>query len=243
MYNAAAMPKAYDHWKVLPHQPIDKLSQRVWRLQGKLEGMALLRVMTIAKRFDDRLVIHNGIAADNDVMEAIEAWGEPAFLVVPNGYHRLDAKAFKDRYPAIAVVCPEGARRKVAQVVPVDFNYADYPQDDAVALQRVAGLDDQEGVMVVHDDAGTTLVFNDLLFNMPHGSGFTGFVFKHITQSTGTPRVSRLFRWFVMKDRETLRAELLRLADTPKLARIVVSHYRVIDDAPGEALRRVAAAL
>jgi hypothetical protein len=97
--------------------------------------------------------------------------------------------------------------------------------------------------MSIRTGSGTTLVFNDAVFNMPHGRGFTGFVFRHITGSTGGPRVTRLFRLMAVKDRAALRAHLERLAETPDLKRLVVSHHQPVVDQPAETLRRVAATL
>jgi len=34
--------------------------------------------------------VHNGIAAEEAVMQQIAAWGKPAYLIVPSGFHRLD---------------------------------------------------------------------------------------------------------------------------------------------------------
>jgi hypothetical protein len=78
---------------------------------------------------------------------------------------------------------------------------------------------------------------------MPHGKGLSGFVFRHITQSTGGPRISRVIRWFVMKDRAALRVSLDKLADTPDLKRIIVSHHRTITDDPAGTLRAAARTL
>jgi len=237
------MPKAHLTWRVLPHHPIEELSENLWRVQGSLEGMALQRVMTIARRGDGDLVIHNGIALQDEEMKRIEAWGRPAFIVVPNAYHRLDAPAFKKRYPDARVLCPSGGKKKVAEVVDVDGTYEGFPSDGAVRLQMVEGVGDAEGVMIVTSQDGTTIVFNDILFNMPHGTGVIGFIFRHLTQSTGGPRVSRIVRWFVMKDRAALRRSLERLAETPNLRRIVVSHHLVITDDPAGTLRAVAGTL
>jgi hypothetical protein len=237
------MAKAFDSWQVHPHGPIEELDDRVWRVEAKLPNMDLMRVMTLAKRQDGKVVIHNAIALDDDEMKRIEAWGEPAFLVVPNGYHRLDAPAFSKRYPDAKVVCPAGARKKVEEVVKVDLTYEEWPSDDAVQIETLDGTGEQEGVMIIRSEDGATLVFNDAIFNAPHGKGLTGFIFKHVTQSTGGPRVSRVFRWFVMKDRGPFRAHLERLAKTSDLRRIIVSHYRTIDEDAAETLRGVAAAL
>jgi hypothetical protein len=101
----AAMAKAHTQWTVLPHGGIERLSARLWRLQGTLPTMSMARVMTIARRSDGGLVVHNAIAVEDAVMAEIEAWGPIAAIVVPNGYHRLDAKVFHDRYPAARRSC------------------------------------------------------------------------------------------------------------------------------------------
>ena len=41
------------------------------------------------------------------------------------------------------------------------------------------------------------------------------------------PRVSRLAKWVIVKDRKALRADLERLALTPDLERLVVAHETV----------------
>jgi len=237
------MVKAHATWKVLPHGPIEKLSERLWRIEGELEGVPMKRVMTIARRSDGGLVIHNAVALGDAEMAQIDAWGKVTTIVVPNGFHRLDAKVFHERYPAARVVCPAGARAKVAQVVEVSGTYEDEPRDEAVQLETLDGTKQREGVMIVRDADGTTLVFNDAVFNMPHVTGFTGFVLRRLTGSTGGPRVSRIMKWFVIADARAFRAHVERLAALPALRRIVVSHHLVIDQDPAGTLRAVAATL
>lgn len=176
-------------------------------------------------------------------MAEVDAWGEPAVLLVPNGYHRLDAPAWVARYPKLEVRCPSGARSKVEAVVRVDGDYGGFDGGEDLTIETLDGIGDAEGVLIVGSPSGTTLVFNDALFNMPHGKGPAGWIFRHVTASTGGPRVPRLFRWFVVKDRAALGAHLERLADTPDLIRIIVSHHRMITDRPSDTLREVAAEL
>lgn len=237
------MAKAHDTWKVLPHRPIEVVAENLWRVEGKLEHMPLKRVMTIARRSDGELVIHNAMALDDASMARIDEWGRVAWIIVPNGFHRLDARVFKDRYPAARVLCPRGGRAKVEEVVPVEGAYEDFTVDPDVAFETLDGIGDQEGVMIVRSRDGLTLVFNDAVFNMPHGRGFTGFVFRHITQSTGGPRVSRIFKFFVLKDRKAFHAHLLRLADLPALQRMIVSHHIMVHEDAAGAIRQAAATL
>ena len=236
------MAKANATWTVLAHGPLEKLDDGLWRIEGSLPGMALKRVMTIARLADGALVIHNAIALDDAGMRALDALGKVAFIVVPNGYHRLDAPSFAKRYPDARVLAPRGARAKVEEVVTVNGDYGDLPADQHVRLEHLDGVRNGEGVMRVESDDGVTLVFNDLVFNMPHMPGFSGFVMR-VLGSSGGPRVTRIARMLLIKEKAAVRAHLERLAATPRLKRIVVSHHQVIVDAPSATLARVAATI
>ena len=236
------MAKVHTSWRVLTHGPIEKLSERVWRVEGELANMPMKRVMTIVRRSDGGVVIHNAIALGEAEMAEITAWGPVVAIVVPNGYHRLDARVFHERFPSARVICPPGARKKVEEVVPVTLSYGDEPADPAVSFEVLAGTKGSEGAMIVRDGAGTTLVLNDIVFNMPHVGGFTGFMLRRVTASTGGPRISRIARWFLARDKPALRAHLEKLAALPDLRRVIVSHHQVIEQ-PAGVLRELAASL
>lgn len=239
------MAKANLEWTILPHGPIEKLSPRVWRVEGTLAGMPLKRVMTIVRCASGRLLVHNAIAIDESSMAEIAAWGEVGWILVPNGYHRLDAPAFAKRFPTAQVLCPPGARKKVQEVVTVHGTYADFPKDASVSLHLLDGVADEEGYVQVSDEAGVTLVMNDLVFNMPHLPGAQGFVLKHLTRSTGGPQLTRVSRFFLVKDKAKVRAQLERLAGIEHLTRVIVSHHQTIETTSersvSDVLRSVAA--
>jgi hypothetical protein len=236
------MAKPRTSWQVSAHDPIEKLSDRLWRVAAPLPDFAMKRVMTIARRADGSLVIHNAIALDEAAMAEIDGWGPVGTIVVPNGFHRLDAKPYAARYPAARVLCPRGATKKVAQVVEVAGAYEDLSPDGAVELVTLDGTKQREGAMIVRGSV-TSVVLNDAVFNMEHLPGFAGFVLRRITASTGGPRVSRVARWLIVSDRAAFRAHLERLAALPALAHVVVSHDRTITDDPAGTLRRVAATM
>lgn len=244
----ATMSKLDGSWNVLPHGAIEELAPNLWRVLGDLEGMPLKRVMTIVKRDDGTLVVHNAIALDEAGMSQIDSWGRVACVIVPSAFHRLDAKAFARRYPEARFFAPALARSKVEEVVKVDGACEDFPGDDALSYVTLEGTQSQEGVLLVHSRSAqgtneSTLVFNDLVFNMPHVGGVKGFVLRHVTGSTGGPRVSRVSRLFLVKDKSALAAHLSRLADTPGLQRIIVSHHEAIEQDPAAVLRQIALTL
>lgn len=235
------MAKAFDTWNVLPHGPWTEHAENLRSVVGDLPGMPLKRRMTAVKRSDGGLVIHNPVALDAPAMAALEDWGKPALLVVPNGYHRLDSANFKRRYPEAKVVCPRGARKKVEEVVPVDLDFDGAPADELLAFEHLDGVGQSEGVVRVRSADGVTLIFNDVLFNVPKLPGFSGFVLG-LLGSTGGPKITRIGRLFVVKEKAALRAHLERLA-TPEVQRLVPGHGDVVADRAAEVLRAVAGQL
>lgn len=235
------MAKAPDAWNVLSHGPIERLAENLWRVEGTLPRMSLRRVMTIARRNDGQLVVHNGIALEETAMREIESFGNPGFLVVPNGYHRLDGPAYKNRYPSIRVFAPVGSKKRVEEVLTVDGTYAQFPADPLVELQPLAGVGGAEGIMIVRSSDGVTMVMNDAVFNMDRKRDPLGFLFTSLLGSAPGPRVSRLFKLAVVKDKAELRGELLRLAALPDLVRLVVAHEKVAHKGEAaDALRKAA---
>ena len=214
-------------WVVRPHGPLEKLTENLWRVQGTLPGMSLRRNMVIARLTDRRLVINSAIALEEPVMKEIEAWGSPAFLVIPNRYHRLDLPAFTRRYPQMVVLVPRGARATVERVHRADGTFEDFPSNETVVLSSLDGIGDQEGVMTVESEDGLTLILGDVVFNMDMKTDLLGRLFVQLMGSAPGPRVHRLFRLLVVKDRATLRRQLEQLAETPRLKRLIVAHEKL----------------
>jgi len=230
-------------WPVLPHGPIEQLEENLWLVTGDLPRIGLKRTMTLARMADGRLAIYNAVALDPAAMQALERLGDPAVLLVPSAYHRIDAARFKTRYPQSKVLCPTAARKAVSKVVALDGTYDDFPSDPSVSVRLLGGLGGTEGVMFVRSQRGTTAVVNDCLFNMPHNRGLGGFITRYITQSSAGPRVSRLARLGLVKDKAAYRAELESLASMPGLIRVVVAHHVPITESVGDTLRAVAKTL
>jgi hypothetical protein len=211
----------------LPHGPIEKLSDNLWWVWGSLRGMSLKRAMTIVRLNDGGLVLHNAVALEEPAMKELESLGSPAFLIVPSASHRLDAPAFKRRYPALRVFAPAGSRAKVAEVLQVDGTYDDFPANDTVRFETLNGVKALEGAMIVTSADGVSLVLNDAVFNMDRKRDPLGFFFTTLLGSAPGPRVSRLAKLALISDKKALRQDLLRLAELPNLVRLVVAHEKV----------------
>jgi hypothetical protein len=232
------MAKCFTTWTVLPHEPITKHSENFWSVSGNMPG-GNQRRMSVARRSDGKLVLHNAIALDADEMAELEAFGKPAFLVVPNGFHRMDSKIYKQRYPDMAVLCPMAAREKIAEVVEVAGHLDEMPKDDDVELFHLRGLKEREGALRVKGKTGTALVFNDTLLNMKDQGALKEFFMA----PTGALSVPRFMRWMMVKSGAELKSHLEELADSPGLSQIVPGHGDVVVKHAPSALRQAAARL
>ena len=238
------MPKPYQQWTVLPHGKLAQIDEGMLTVAGELR-MPLgnfPRRMTVVRLRDSRLVIWSAIALDEKEMATLESFGRPAFLIVPNDHHRLDAKAWKDRYPEVRVAAPKGSREKVEEVVPVDTTAPDFGELN-VQFVTVAGTRDREAALVVRTANVTTLVLNDLVGNIREASGISGWLLGLAGFAGKSARIPRVVKLNLVKDAKALRAQLLQWAEISPLKRILVAHGEPIESNPQQTLRDLAGSL
>src|SRR5262245_14002961 len=213
------MPGHFTEWTVLPHDPIEKMSDNLWRVAGYMRNGNLQRQMVLARMKDGGIVVHNAIALGDAEMKEIEAWGKPSVLYVPNSFHRQDALIWKKRYPDMVVVAPTGARKAVSKVVAVERTIEDAPGDPTVQLKTLAGTPGA-GVLEVRSGDRLTAVFCDTILNMKRTRGLFGF-FLSPTGQVSVPRVSRVM---LVKNKKAFATQIGALADEPGLSRLMFAH-------------------
>jgi hypothetical protein len=212
-------------WTVLPHRPLERLEANLWCVEGDLPSGPINRRMTVFRLADGRLVFHNAVPLDDRAMTALEAWGTPAFLVVPSAGHRLDVHAFAARYPGLQVLCPGEIAAKVSEAVEVDGDLGLVPADPHLEVVTLDGTKCGEAVLVSRspDGARSSLVFSDVVMNLPHLPGGSGLVMR-LLGATGGLKVTVIARMLVVKDKRAVAGHLRRLAALPGVARLIPSH-------------------
>ena len=236
------MAKPFSEWTVLPHGKLIKIDENLLSVTGLLHMPPMGEVerrMTVARLKDGRAVVYSAIALGEAEMSQLEAFGEPAFLIVPNDIHRMDAKAWKNRYPSIRVIAPAAARAKVEEVVPVEATSVDFA-DPSVTFITVPGTGEREAGLVIENTGGTTLVLNDIIFDLANRPGLKGWLFKKIGMTGDAPHVPPLVKMRQVKDTEALREQLERWAELPTLKRVIISHGNIIANDPAHVLKRIA---
>src|SRR6476661_6754865 len=193
------MPGFHTEWTVYPHGPVETIDEGILTVEGEIR-MPLGRFprrMTVVRLSGGGTIIFSAVALDDPAMQEIEKLGPPAFLVVPNGFHRTDARVFKQRYPEMKVMCPAGAKGRVEQAVAVDAT-TDIFGDTAVHFITVPGTGESEAALIVRREGRTTLILNDIVSNVRHPKGLGanimarlfGFGVKHPQMAR---EVKRLF--------------------------------------------------
>ena len=238
------MSAPLEHWKVLPHGSLTAIDDNVWTVTGTIRMPIgdFERRMTVVRLHDGGLVVYSAIALDEPQMARLDAFGRVAWLVVPGDDHRLDARIWLQRYPTTHVAAPAGAREKVLEVVPVESTAPDFG-DANVQWVTVPGTRAHEAALVVRGAQGTTLVVNDLIANLRHEHGFTGWMLRLMGFAGDEPHIPAVRRLAMVKDASALADQLLAWSEIDDLHCILVSHGEPIVDGPRGELRRLAGSL
>jgi hypothetical protein len=237
------MAKLHDQWKVLPHGPLREVEPGLLTVVGQIP-MPLgnfPRRMTVIALGDGRTALWSPIALADVEMRRIEELGEPAFLIIPNPAHRLDARPYRARYPQAKVLTAPNAVKRVAEAVPVDDSNADLGQ--SAGLVTVAGVDQLELAMIVRHQGGISLVTNDIIGNVSNPQGPGAWIMSRLMGFGPTPRIPLVARKMFIKDPAALSAQLGDWAALEGLRRIIPSHGEIIDQHPAAELLRLAQTL
>jgi hypothetical protein len=238
---AVAMPRFNKEWKVLPHGRVKTIDDRIITVEGDIP-MPLgkfPRRMTVVGLSRNRSAIFSAMALGEVDMRRVEEIGKPSFLIVPNGHHRLDAHAWKQRYPKLKVMCPPAAKARVSQAAPVDST-DDILKDRAVDFVVVHGTGEAEAALVVRRRGGTTLIANDVIANVRHPGGIGAKIMARLFGfGVDRPQVPRVVKLVMVKDKGKLAEQLREWSKIPNLRRIIPSHGDMIER-PVQVLQRMA---
>jgi hypothetical protein len=234
------MTAPFKQWTVLPHGKPTRINERILTVVGDLEMplMKLPRRMTVVRLKSGDLVIFSAIALREAEMAELEAFGKPAFLVVPSLRHRLDAPGYSKRYPGITVVAPRAGIAKIGEVVRIDTSAPDFG-DPTVRFVEIAG----DSALEVEGDDGLTVIVNDLIGDIHGEHGLGGWLLRTMGFAGDEPHVPAPVKLLLGKHKHEVAQHFLRWAERENLRRIIVSHGDTVEADPRGALRKLAASL
>jgi len=230
-------------WTVTRHDPIEKIDENLWTVNGDVPGFPpaarFHRRMHVVKLSDGRLVFHNAVPLGDTALAEVMAWGKPSILIVPHHLHAMDAHGFQARL-GLPVFTSRAAVEKVRAIVKVDGTLEELPKDPALRCEPLAGTKFGEAAYVVRTGPRASLIFCDAIINSRHGGGFAGFLFRLLGFTGPEPKMAGAYKLRAVSDKAALKRDLLRLAETPGLVRMVPSHGEIVVRDPAGAIRRAA---
>src|SRR5262249_4993969 len=229
------MPKPPRPWTVIENEPIEQIDDNLWGVAGKVpdfpKGAGMDRPMSLVRLADGRLVFHNAVPVDDVALAKLRAWGEPAILLVPMHLHAIDAHAFRAKL-GVKVYTSKATVDKTREIVEVDGTFEDLPADPALACRPLSGTKFGEAAWAVTTGPRASLLFCDAIQNNRPGTGFNGFMFKIMGFTGEGLKTPPFYKLRAVSDKAALKRDVLALADTPGLARIVPSHGLIVSTDP-----------
>jgi hypothetical protein len=234
------MTAPFKTWTVLPHGKLSRVNERIREVVGQLHMplLELPRRMTVARTRAGELVIFSAIALQEPEMAELEAFGRPAWLVVPSERHRLDAPAYLQRYPQLKVVAPRAGLKKIAEVVRVDTSLPDFG-DAAIRYVEIAA----DSALEIEADDGLTLVVNDLIGDIHGEKGIGGWLLRAMGFAGDDPHVPAPVKMLLGKHKAEVAQQFRLWSERGDLRRIIVSHGDPIENGPQAVLRTLADSL
>jgi hypothetical protein len=236
------MPKSPRPWIVTRHDPIEKVEDNLWTVQGDVPGVPIKRRMFIVKRTDGSLLFFGcAVPLEDAQLAEVAAWGRPSILVVTHDQHMIDARPFADKLK-LSVYGPKECEAKLKRRADVAGFLADIPSDPALDILPVTGARSGEPVAIVRSAGGqrvTVLVSDAVQNNTKESLGF----FPRICGFAGGPKVVPLFKLLFTKDKAALKRQVLEWAELPGLARVMFCHGDAVTDGAAAALKAAAAGI
>ncbi|HEY4106256.1 MAG TPA: hypothetical protein VGM44_20290 [Polyangiaceae bacterium] len=227
-------------WTVLEHSAIEVIDDNLWGVVSPVpdfpKGTGMDRRMSIVRLADGRLVFHNAVPLNEESLARVSAWGKPSILIVPMHLHMIDAHAFREKL-GLEVFTSRAAVDKVREAVPVSGTLENLVVDPSLQCEPLAGTKFGEAAWVVKSGPRASLLLCDAIQNSRPGKGFGAFMFKLMGFTGAELNTPPFYKLRAVSDRAALKRDLLRLAETPGLARLVPSHGEIVDTDAAGALR------
>ncbi|HEX7476708.1 MAG TPA: hypothetical protein VF331_02775 [Polyangiales bacterium] len=124
------------------------------------------------------------------------------------------------------------------EVVHVDATSVSFG-DPSVHFVVLPGTGDREAALLVETSHGTTLVLNDVIFNLANRPGLSGWLFKAFGMTGDEPHVPPVIKLRLIENQAALAAQLDLWARMPRLQRVIISHGSIVENDAAGVLARV----
>jgi hypothetical protein len=229
------MAKTPRPWIVTSHDPIQKIDDNLWTVDGDVPGLPIKRRMAIIKRSNGDLVFFNAVPLKDEVLEEVRSWGRPAMLLVPHHQHMIDGHAFREKLGLKLYGSAECAD-EIKKRAKLDGLLQDIAEDEHVKVHASQGNKLGEPVIEVRSGGGArvSLLFGDMIQNTPSAS--LGLMFRMMGFGGG-PKVVPVFKMMFVKDKARLKEQIAGWSELKNLTRLMPSHGNLVSEGAAAALK------
>lgn len=195
--------------------------------------------MTIIRLADSTLFLHSPVKLDKDLRKALDALGPVSAIVSPNKTHHLFVREYIDTYRQARVYSPPGLSQKRKDLAFDAVLSDEAPPEWRGQLEQhlFCGAPALNEVVFFHP-ASRTVIFTDLIFNLPAESCADAPLFFWLLGAPGHFGPHRLVRMHAIRDRAAARRSIRTILRWD-FDRVIVAHGDVLENG-GQA--RIAAA-
>lgn len=206
-----------------------KLDENIWYSDQILSnGLISFGIrMVVVKLSSGGLLLHSPIDLDASLIDELRIKGEVKYIIAPNFFHHVYAKAAKDLYPNAQLFISYGLERKIKDLEYYAFLSEEeqrWSNDlDLICIQGMPKLNE----FVFYHKSTSTLICSDFVFNIQKE---TNFCMKLLWKFAGTYKnfgQSRIWR-FMVQDKEQMIKSVKRVLNWD-FKRIVMAHGEIID--------------
>ncbi|HTO06701.1 MAG TPA: DUF4336 domain-containing protein [Myxococcota bacterium] len=200
--------------------------------------------MSVIQLRDGGLVLHSPVRLRPELRAELDALGPVRGVIAPSRAHHLFASDYPTGYPDALLFAAPGLPEKRP-----DLKFAAELSDEAPPLWRseleqhvFRGAPIMNEVVFFHP-ASRTVLFTDLVFNLPAGAG--NWASRIFFRAVGADRrfgPHRLVRYLFIRDRAKARESLQRILAWD-FDRVTLTHGDVLETGGHEAVRRAFAFL
>ncbi len=221
-----------------PHGPISFVDDGLFVVEGKWKRSPFERKMTVFLLSSGEVAVHSAIAMDEAGMAALEAIGQPGWVLVPNSIHCSEASWYGARYPSARVLVPASVRVKLFEKVRrIDGSLDDdWPESLRGELTIIPLRGTRIGEVAFVHAPSRTLVLTDAVFNYRQRDlPLLARTFMRVNRAYGRFGPSRIFDSFVVVDRNALNASIDAVLEHD-FDRVIMSHGRILDSGGKDAI-------
>ncbi len=213
----------------MPHQDLEKIAPSLWihTQDFAMQGVEVGTRSILIEYAPEKLMLICPGPSSVPYAEHINALGQMAHIVAPNGFHHLYLPKAAKHWPEAQVWGPGAVKKKqpdvaLTQLEP-DFVF---PWQDTVKTLATRGTLLQE--YVFFHEASRTLVVTDLVFNVLHPKGWKAHLLTFVMGTRGKLACSRLIKRVALKDRAAFKQSLQTILKWD-FERIVMAHGEVLE--------------